>query len=261
MSTTHTIGLVGYGRINRTIHKYVAADPKFELAYVYVHSSTDDLSEAVQFTDPAVFGERPADLVVEGATPEALDALGEAVLAASDLLVLSGSALVDRNLRERLEETAQENGTKLYLPHASLLGIDGIVDARSELDSVVIEATKAPVHLDFSYAENLAPADVTECTVLYDGPTRGLCELFPRNFNSHAAVALAGLGLEETTSRLVADPDAEGALHVISASGEGFDLEIRRDSAIEGVTGEYTLVSIWGSIRRVLDADRGTRFI
>jgi aspartate dehydrogenase len=261
MPTSHTIGAIGYGRINRALYEYVEADPDFELAYVYVRTPTDDLPEGIQVTDPAVLAERPVDLVVEGATPQALDTLGEGVLSASDLLVLSGSALVDRDLHDRLEAAARANDAEIYLPHAALLGLDGLVDARSELEAVAIEATKAPSHLDFGYTDDVALEDVAGRTELYDGPTRGLCELFPRNFNSHAAVALAGLGLDETSSTLVADPDADGARHVIRASGDGFDLEIRRDSVIEGVTGEYTLVSLWGSIRRILRADEGLRFV
>ena len=183
------------------------------------------------------------------------------VLEASDLMVLSGSAFVDESVEERLVEIADENGTDVYLPHAALLGIDGLGDASEALDSVSIRATKAPDHLDFSYADDLDPDDVEERTVLYEGPVRGLCELFPRNFNSHAAVALASLGLDDTESKLVADPSADSADHVITASGDGFALEIVRESAIEGVTGDFTLVSIWGSMRRALDADGGLTFL
>jgi aspartate dehydrogenase len=42
---------------------------------------------------------------------------------------------------------------------------------------------------------------------------------------------------------LVADPDVGTAKHVITAAGDGFELEAVRDSDIEGVTGDYTLVS------------------
>lgn len=261
MGDSHTIGLVGYGRINRAIHDYIADDPAFELDYIYNRSPKDDVPTDLMVTDGASLAERPVDLVVEGAAPAAVDDLGETILQASDLMLLSGSALVDRNLEERLVDAAEANGTNVYLPHAALLGIDGLVDARSELDSVTIEATKAPSHLDFSFTDEVSEADVTERTVLYEGPTRGLCRMFPRNFNSHGAVAMAGLGLDETQSKLIADPEADSAHHVISASGEGFDLEIVRDSAIEGVTGDYTLVSIWGSMRRVLDADGGLKFV
>jgi aspartate dehydrogenase len=261
MTPPYTVGLVGFGRIGRALYDRVESAPDFELAYAFVRSPKEGLPASKQVTDPSALADRPVDLCVEAATPDAVADLGETVLEASDLMVLSGSALVDRDLEARLVDVAAANDARVYLPHAALLGLDGLVDARDELDAVSIEATKAPAHLDFSYADGLSPDDVSGRTVLYEGPVRGLCERFPRNFNSHAAVALAGLGLDETTSKLVADPDADTARHVVRASGDGFDLEVVRDSAIEGVTGDYTLVSIWGSIRRVLDADGGFEFV
>jgi len=261
MADTHTVALLGFGRIGRALYDYIESDPDFELGYVLVRSEKDGLPAEKQVTDSAALADRPVDLVVEAATHEVLADLGETVLEASDLMVLSGSAFTDDGVRERLESAADAHGTEVFLPHAALLGIDGLVDARGALDSVSIRATKAPSHLDFSYAADLDPDDVDGRTVLYEGPVRGLCERFPRNFNSHAAVALASLGLDDTDSTLVADPSVESADHVITASGDGFDLEIVRESAIEGVTGDYTLVSIWGSIRRALKADGGVTFL
>lgn len=261
MTEPYTIGLLGYGRIGRALADAVDADPAFELDYVLVRSSKSGLDDDVQVTDAASLADRPVDLCVEAATHEVLAELGESVLEASDLLVLSGSAFAEPGVQERIEAAAAAGGRAVYLPHAALLGLDGLADARDELESVAIEARKAPDHLDFDYTDAVSPADVSGRTVLYEGPVRGLCRTFPRNFNSHAAVALAGLGLDETTSTLVADPAATTADHVIRATGEGFDLEITRRSEIEGVTGDYTLVSCWGSIRRVLGADDGIRYV
>lgn len=258
---THTIGLIGYGRIGRDLVERIEAAPDVELAYVYVRSEKAELPSSIQISEPEELGNRPVDLVVEAATPAALDALAGTVLEASDLLVLSGSAFADPQVERRLIDRVDASDNEMYLPHAALFGVDGLVDARTELDRVHIEATKAPDHLDFEYAGAGSPEEIDGRTVVYDGPTRGLCERFPRNFNSHATVALASLGLDETTSRLIADPDAETAHHVITATGPGFDLEAVRDSEIEGVTGDYTLVSTWGSIRRVLRADEGLQFV
>jgi aspartate dehydrogenase len=258
---THSIGLVGYGRIGRDLAERIRAAPDTDLAYVYVRSEKAELSPSVQITDPAALDDRPVDLAVEAATPAALDALAGSLLEASDLLVLSGSAFADPEVEGRLADLVDASDHELYLPHAALFGVDGLVDARSELEEVHIEATKAPDHLDFGYAGEVAREDIEGRTVVYEGPVRGLCERFPRNFNSHATVALASLGLDDTTSRLVADPDVDTAHHVITASGPGFDLEAVRDSEIEGVTGDYTLVSTWGSIRRVLRADEGPQFV
>jgi len=260
---TRSVGLVGYGRVGRDFAARVRADPGLELDYVLVRSVPDDpdLDPDVVVTEPAALADRPVDLCVEAATPEALADVAPTVLEASDVLVLSGSAFATPQWEERLTAAAERTGHDLYVPHAALLGLDGLVDARDELDAVSIEATKAPGHLDFSYTDAVSPADVDGPTVLYEGPVRGLCRRFPRNFNSHAAVAMASLGLDATRSRVVADPEAGSARHVVTATGEGFDLEIVRDSAIEGVTGDYTLVSTWGSVRRVLDLDGGVKFV
>lgn len=267
MTDTHAIGLLGFGRIGRALADYVSSDPDFELGWVLVRSEKEGLPADKQVTDTSELATRPVDLAVEAATHEVLADFGETVLEASDLMVLSGSAFADDEVKDRLVATADAHETEVYLPHAALLGIDGLVDARDELSSVSIRATKAPSHLDFGYADALDPADdldpndVDGRTVLYEGSVRGLCRLFPRNFNSHAVVALAGLGLDETESTLVADPEVDTADHVITASGDGFDLEITRRSTIEGVTGDYTLVSIWGSVRRALNADGGVTFL
>ncbi|MFB6211565.1 MAG: aspartate dehydrogenase domain-containing protein [Halobacteriales archaeon] len=261
MANPQTIGLLGYGRIGRALHEYIQGTPDFELEYALSRSPKDGLTADQQLTDPAALADRSVDLCVEAATHEVLADLGERVLADTDLLVLSGSAFADPTVESRLTEVATANDTAIYLPHAALLGIDGLVDAREALETVTIEATKAPDHLDFSYTDAVSPADVDGRTVLYEGSVRGLCQRFPRNFNSHGAVAMASLGLDATRSTLIADPAAESADHVISAAGDGFDLEITRKSAIEGVTGDYTLISTWGSIKRILTADRGLRFI
>ena len=256
-----TVGLLGYGRIGRALHDDVRAEEGFELDYAYVRSDEDGLATDQQVTDPDALAERDVDLVVEAATHEVVGELGERALSAADLMVLSGSAFVDDAVRERVEAAAAEHGHDVYLPHAALLGVDGLVDAGDTLESVSIEATKAPDHLDFSYTDAYDPGEVTDRTVLYQGSVRGLCRQFPRNFNSHACVAMASLGLDDVTTRLVADPDADTADHVITASGEGYDLEIVRESTIEGVTGDYTLTSIWGSIRRAVGADGGLTFL
>ncbi|ESS10720.1 MAG: putative dinucleotide-utilizing enzyme [uncultured archaeon A07HR60] len=258
---THSIGLIGYGRIGSDIAERVRADPDFELEYVFVRERKASLSDSIQLTDPTALAEHAVDIAVEAATPAALDQLAAPILKASDLLVLSGSAFADPDTERSLRRLTNTGEHDVYLPHAALFGIDGLVDARSELESVVIEATKAPGHLDFEYAGEVDPGEIEGRTVLYEGSTRGLCRRFPRNFNSHAAVAMAGLGLDETTSRLVADPAAETARHVTTATGDGFELEAVRDSDIEGVTGDYTLVSTWGSMRRILQADDGPVFV
>ncbi|WP_284012934.1 aspartate dehydrogenase domain-containing protein [Halobaculum litoreum] len=262
MSDTPRLAVVGSGRIGADLIERATASDDVALAGVLVREEKAFLDPDLQVTTPAALVARDPDLVVEAATPGVLVDYAEELLAGADLMALSGSAFADPGDEAHLRAASEDAGNAIYLPHAALFGIDGLADARSELESVHIEARKDPAHLDFEYAAEAPDFEAGDGeVVLYEGPTRGLCERFPRNFNSHATAALAGLGLDDTTSTLIADSDAETAYHEITATGEGFELVAVRDSAIEGVTGDFTLVSTWGSIRRVLATGGGLRFV
>ena len=65
------------------------------------------------------------------------------------------------------------------------------------------------------------PTESTRATVLYDGPTRGVCPLFPRSVSSHRTVALAGSGFDRMGPVLAADPVLEVSVIELTAPGKG----------------------------------------
>jgi aspartate dehydrogenase len=71
----------------------------------------------------------------------------------------------------------------------------------------------APAAEAFDLSALTAPA------VHFEGTAREAALRYPKNANVAAAVALAGLGFEETRARLVADPGAVGNMHEIEAEG------------------------------------------
>jgi aspartate dehydrogenase len=83
--------------------------------------------------------------------------------------------------------------------------------------------------------------------------------LFPQNVNVAAAIALAGVGLEKTTVRIVADPAAARNVHEIFVRGAFGEAAIRlanlpnpanpRSSYLAGLSVIATLRELVGTLR------------
>jgi aspartate dehydrogenase len=138
-----------------------------------------------------------------------------------DFLVISIGALAEPKLRNELKAAAQAGGSRLLLPAGAIGGIDAIAAMRlGGLNVVRYRSRKPPAAWRGSPAEKIADLDkLTSRTVLYRGNAGEAALLYPQNANVAAAVALAGLGFDETEVELVADPAAPGNVHEIEAEG------------------------------------------
>lgn len=253
------IGLFGHGRIGSHLAKKITEDERLELGFIYDvdPERTKSLDSALLLTEPTDFEKFNVDLIVEAADARAVQFLAPQILKKVDMLILSVTALADEKFMQELERICVEHQTKLHVPHGAILGIDGIQDAREVLDEVHITTTKHPRNLDFSYTDDFDRESITKEIVLYDGVTRGICSKFPRNVNVHAVLALAGLGFDRTHSKLVADPNVDEALHHIVAKSGDMTLEIKVAAKIKGVTGEFTLASVTGTLKRIAAKKHG----
>ncbi len=257
------VGLIGYGRIGAYIHAKSKATGLFDIGFVYEpdNTKTAELDSSIVLQDPAEIFSRNIDLIVEAADFRVVRDYASRVLKQTDLMILSVTALADKNLYDELLRISVENGTRLLIPHGALLGMDGLYDARESLEEVQILTVKNPKNIDFQYTDEWSADMITDRTVVYDGPTRGICGMFPRNVNAHAVVALSAIGFDRTQSILISDPHSDDALQHITAKGGGTNLEVKRSSAIKGVTGEFTLISIYGSIERAIGTSQGVTMV
>ena len=246
------IGFLGCGKIGRVVLDHVKK-MGCEIAFVQDPFLKNEEEEFTVITEPDVQLYAQADLVVECSTSAALKASFDQLIANCDMLIFSLTAFSDAEFAEHAAEAAKASGHHIYFPHGAILGLDGIWDARSIITKASIETTKSPKSLGL---------DLTERTVVYEGSTRGACGAFPRNVNVHAAVALAGIGFDKTTSRIVADPAVTTNAHVISIEGEGINFTIHVSSfTTGGVTGIYTPLSACGSMDRLLDNKATFKFV
>ena len=245
------IGLIGYGVIGGAIANAARNEGFAEVAYVH---GRDRAKAAQAFPDVnfledavAVAGE-DVDLVVEAATADVVSAIALDVLARRDMLTFTMTAFADDDFREAVREQCRKSGTRLYIPHGGILALDGINDGSTVIDEIKITTTKAP--------KNLGLEDLTTEGVIYDGPTRAACTVFPRNVNVHACIALCGIGFDRTHSIIVADPKTTKMAHVIEVKGDGLEWRIEIAAvAGSGVTGVYTPISGVNTVRRIVKRD------
>jgi len=258
-----TIGIIGYGRIGSYVYEQINSRPELGLEIVFVHDMDKeriaDLPQELVLDRAEDFMSRNPDMICELAHPNVSRAYGTMFLEKTDYFLLSVTALADAELEAALNETALKSGTRLYIPHGGVMGLDAIVEGRDGWEEVRFVMKKNPKNLDFTWS-GIDPSTVTGITTLYEGPTRGICPKFPRNVNTHATVALGGIGFDRTHSTLIADPSLNAAILEIYARGGGVDLELKRTGIITGVTGVATLRSVMRSLASIGQRGPGTHF-
>ena len=246
--TNKETAIIGCGVIGTYIFRAVSKLPHVNINYIYDADKERTRSFKGVFIPDSLkaAAERPADLVIEAATSDVVKEIAGQVLKKSDMLVFSDSSLADDDFRQSVRDICRKHGTRLYVPHGAILGLDGIADGRNVIEAVEITTTKNPLNLGLQESVS---------GTLYEGSTRDACQIFPRNVNVHASVAIFGLGFDKTRSVIIADPNTKKMTHDIHVAGKGMEWQIRVSSeAVGSVSGSYTLESAARTVERILDS-------
>lgn len=242
------VGIIGSGSIGRSIIENLRQRPDAEVVFVLGRDLAKlvgmGLPETVitDSTDEAL--SRDVDLVIEAALPELVAELSPRFLEKADFCAFSCTALANPSVEAAIRATTETSGRRFFVPHGAVLGLDGLSDGGNLIEQVTVITTKSGKSL------GLDP----ECSgIVFEGSARQACQKFPRNVNVHAAVAMAGIGLDRTVSRIVAVPHQQTNEHRIEVTGQGLSWVIEASSrSLGGVTGAYTPRSAIGSIDRIL---------
>jgi aspartate dehydrogenase len=256
------VGLIGCGAIGRRLAEAIVAGEagQCQLEAILVRRPeriSPELAARLDChvtADAADFLATRMDLVVEVAGHDALKAYAEDVLRQNkDLLLISVGALADPAFEERLRRDAHDYGRRVYLATGAIAGLDAISSAAvGGLDAVTHSVRKPPL--------GLLPPDEAEKVqaegqpvVLYEGTAREAAIRFPENVNVAAAIALAGLGLDKSRVRVVADPTVSRNTHEIEARGNFGELRIvlQNIPTENPKTGRLTAMSMVKALRNL----------
>ena len=259
------IGIIGFGQIGSFLYQEIGEHPEFGLEVAFVHEvvkeRTKEVPASILLDRMEDFEKFRVDAVIEVAHPEAVRSYGPLILDKTNFFLLSVTALADASLEQKLLELAKSKNRKLYIAHGATVGLDAIQDGKESWEKVTMTMRKNPKNINFDNAKQWDPEKIVRETVLYDGPTRGICPLFPKNVNSHATLALAGIGLDRTRSILIADPKLDLSIIEIEAEGGGNRIHIVRSNPIKGVSGKLTLLSVLESVRKIQDSGPGLQIL
>ena len=254
---TQRIGIVGHGIRGSYLVRKI--DESEDLSLAFVHDvdrcKLSGLPQSLVLNSIEEAKERRADIIVEVASSELVHKFAHVILQFTDLLIVSVAALAEKGLKEKLDTIAKANKTHYYISHGAIVGLDGVRDGKEIIQDVKITTIRPQEGYGLKKR-------VTERTVLYEGPTRRACQLFPRNVNIHASLALHGLGFDKTYSTVIADPGTRMMRHIIEVKGHGFKWKIDvRGKPLGERTAAYVPESIFQTIKRICTQEYGMKLV
>jgi len=182
---------------------------------VAIFSNFSELSSSSEF--------KVSDIVIEAASQAAAKNFSKRIVEyKKDLLLMSVGALADELFLSQLLSVVSQNGNHIYIPSGAIAGIDAIKSVKGMLDSVTLTTTKNPRALAGAPFFNSDPTRLNSMkkkTLIYQGTAADALNKFPANINVAAVLSLAGIGIQETNVKIVADPHITVNQHQIEAAG------------------------------------------
>lgn len=212
------VGLIGLGTIGRGVVELLEPSDDVDVVGAVVAHPLKVRPECPGvpvYADVEGLLATSPEVVVESGGHAALRQHGPAVLRAGiDLLMLSVGALAEAGVERSVREAAEVGGSRAVVLSGAIGALDAIAAARVGGLERVTHTTRKPART------LLGPdATITEPVELFCGTAREGALRFPESINVVAAVSLAGLGLDRTQVRVIADPGVDRNQHEVVAEG------------------------------------------
>ncbi|HLR13209.1 MAG TPA: aspartate dehydrogenase [Burkholderiaceae bacterium] len=222
---THRIAFIGFGTIGRDVARGLREHAGYRLAALCRRADAPldaDMERLPTFQDLRHW---EPGLVVEVASQKAVHEYAASVLRAGiPFLVSSVGALADSTYVAHLREVAGASRARIIVPSGAVASLDYLRAIRTDPSAGVTYESRKPVAAweHELRAAGHDPSALTHELVLYEGPADVAARKYPKNLNVAATLALAGVGMDRTRVRVVADPGIsrnQHAVHVTGAAG------------------------------------------
>ncbi|MCE9659036.1 MAG: aspartate dehydrogenase [Burkholderiales bacterium] len=225
------LAIVGFGAIGQELAQVLQADGDLQIVQIVTTPQSTDrvravaarlASHALVLNELDVSPVHRPDLVVECAGHAAIVSHVVPALAAGiPCVVASVGALAEPGLFARLEDVAKRGHARVRLIPGAVGALDALAAARiGGLDRVLYCGRKPPRSWEGTPASQACDlSQLLAPCVVFEGSARDAAMAFPKNANVAATVALAGLGLDRTEVRLIADPGVDRNVHRLEAWG------------------------------------------
>jgi aspartate dehydrogenase len=254
-----TVGVVGLGAIGRRVCQALDQGlPGVRLVAAAARDRTKGEAILKSLGTPVPFVTldelvAASEVVVEASTQAHLQEIAPKALAAGrDLVVLSCGALLGRTDWVAL---AEQHGGRIHVPSGAIAGLDGVKGgAVGPITSVTMESRKAPAGwagAPWVVEQKIDLDAIRDETLIFQGPATQACRAFPANVNVLAALSLAGVGPERTTTKIYAVPGLARNTHRIHVEGEfgSLAIEVRNVPSENPRTGRLSYLSTIALLR------------
>ena len=199
-------------------------------------------------------------LVIEAASQEAASTYVPSVLAAGpDCLMLSVGAFADHDFETRCRGLCASEGPRLMISTGAIGGIDALraMHLGGGLEAVTLTSTVYAPRLAqpwMSARESQRLRDCEHDFIAFEGTAREAASHFPRLTNIGATIALATLGLDAVTVKLIAGTRANTKLHLVHAVSATSELTLRLDNRVAPDNPHTSALTPMSVIRHLTDS-------
>ena len=260
------ISIIGCGAIGTEISKAIDSLDTKEVELVCVVdkdiTKIDKLLKSLKNSKPNLstidVAIDNADLIVECADQKIVpEIVKKTIIRGKDIMIMSCGGLANHL---ELIDLARKNNCCIYLPSGAVTGLDGLKSAMAgRVDKVTLTTRKPPNALEgapYLVKNNINLSKIINEKIIFLGSAREAIKGFPANVNIAVSLSLAGIGLDRTSVKIIADPSIKVNIHEVEVEGEFGKIKTRTEnfqSPINPRTSFLAALSAVATFKRIID--------